>query len=136
MKKLYFNLFAGFLLVALFQNNTLAQCTTEAGTMEFNPITTCEGNSVTATHQGDENLDGDDVLQYVLHDNPGTTLGAVFAIDNGAVFTFKNKFFIFSSFLVHCISYRNFKSEKKTDARASPRTRGGLKFLGVDKKKS
>jgi gliding motility-associated-like protein len=54
-------------------------CLTDAGTMSSTPLASCVGDSVLATHNGDEFLDGNDALIFVLHDGNGNALGNVFA---------------------------------------------------------
>lgn len=55
------------------------QAQTFAGTMQTAPLTFCEGEPALGIHNNDENLEPDDVLQFVLHDNAGTSLGNVLA---------------------------------------------------------
>ncbi|MBK8563196.1 MAG: hypothetical protein IPN76_07555 [Saprospiraceae bacterium] len=64
-------------------------CTTDAGTMNIgnNPVVICYNNaSFSAPFNADQVLDGDDVLQFVLHDNPGATLGTIIATSATPVF--------------------------------------------------
>ncbi len=64
-------------------------CSTQAGTMDTAALATCEGGSITATHVGGENLDGNDVTAYVLHTGNGTTLGTVLAQNATGTFSFQ-----------------------------------------------
>ncbi|MBK9016440.1 MAG: hypothetical protein IPM82_21525 [Saprospiraceae bacterium] len=54
------------------------QCTTDAGTMSSNTLSACVGSTVTATHNDDEVLDGNDSLIFVLHSSNGNSLGTVY----------------------------------------------------------
>jgi len=65
-------------------------CLTSAGTMQTEePLRICEGDSVLATSyfNNDFSDDGDDVLNFVLHDNSGKSLGNV--IDQQATAEFE-----------------------------------------------
>jgi gliding motility-associated-like protein len=64
-------------------------CTTDAGTMNIgtDPLVVCFNSAnFSAPFNADQVLDGDDVLQFVLHDNPGGTLGTVIATSPTPVF--------------------------------------------------
>ncbi|MCB0707161.1 MAG: gliding motility-associated C-terminal domain-containing protein [Saprospiraceae bacterium] len=71
-------------------NNCL--CTTDAGTIDFaaGPIYVCEGSdfSVASFFNNNEFLDGNDVLQFILHDNPGLTLGTILATSPDGAYTY------------------------------------------------
>jgi len=64
-------------------------CATYSGTMNFNsaPIKICAGSQFNVLHNGDQNLDVDDLLAFVLHDNAGTQLGTIYAISGTTSFT-------------------------------------------------
>jgi len=64
-------------------------CATYAGTMNFNtaPLKICIGSQLSVIHNGDQNLDTDDLLAFVLHDNAGTQLGTIYAISSTTSFT-------------------------------------------------
>jgi gliding motility-associated-like protein len=61
-------------------------CTTDAGTMATPTLRACMGNTVTATHNGDETLDGNDNLVFVLHSSNGNSLGTIFQINSTGQF--------------------------------------------------
>ncbi|HPI05108.1 MAG TPA: proprotein convertase P-domain-containing protein [Saprospiraceae bacterium] len=63
-------------------------CTSEAGTMNLQVLSACEGQSVTAQHLGGDTLDLNDVSSYVLHTNSGTSLGNIIAQNNTGTFSF------------------------------------------------
>ena len=65
-------------------------CSTNAGTMSLTPLSACEDQTVTALHLGGENLDGNDVASYILHNNSGTSLGAILAQNNTGIFGFSS----------------------------------------------
>ena len=64
-------------------------CTTDAGTMSTTPLDACADGTVSATHNGDETLDGDDGFAYYLHDNAGTSLGTVLAQNGSGTFGYQ-----------------------------------------------
>ncbi|MEL6864196.1 MAG: hypothetical protein AAFP19_07255 [Bacteroidota bacterium] len=61
-------------------------CLTNPGTMDATTLNACESGTVTASHNGDEQLEANDLLAYVIHDNNGTTLGNVFGYSNSPTF--------------------------------------------------
>jgi len=64
-------------------------CTSDAGTMNTTTLSTCgTSNTITATHNGDETLDANDVIEYVLHDGNGTSLGTVTSTSATPTFSF------------------------------------------------
>ncbi len=63
-------------------------CTTDAGTMSSTPLAACVGSTVSATHNGDEALDANDNLIFVLHSSNGNSLGTVFGSNTNGVFSF------------------------------------------------
>lgn len=64
-------------------------CTTNAGQMNLQQLSTCEGGSVTAQHQGGQNLDGNDVTAFIMHSNSGPSLGTVYAQNTTGIFSFQ-----------------------------------------------
>lgn len=52
-------------------------CITDAGTVSQAPLSICEGVSVNVPTNGDEDLDANDVLRFVLHTNSGSSLGTI-----------------------------------------------------------
>ena len=65
-------------------------CTTESGTMDLNPITPCEGVTAVGIHQGDEFLDGDDILLFVLHTSDADSLGEILEWSSTPNFAFNS----------------------------------------------
>ena len=60
-------------------------CITASGEMQTMPaIDVCVGEDVTAVYNGAFTNDGDDVLEYILHDGMGNTLGNIIARNNVA----------------------------------------------------
>lgn len=64
-------------------------CSTNAGQMSLQTLSACEGDTLSAQHIGGENLDPNDVGIFVLHDNPGASLGTEFARNATGVFPFQ-----------------------------------------------
>ncbi|MCC6462872.1 MAG: gliding motility-associated C-terminal domain-containing protein [Saprospiraceae bacterium] len=64
------------------------QCATNAGSMSAVAAVFCAGQTATAAWNNDGNLDGDDVLEFVLHDQPGTQLGNILGINSKPEFAF------------------------------------------------
>ncbi len=54
-------------------------CTTNAGTMHQLPLRDCTTDIITAIHNGDQNLDANDTLVYILHSNPAYPFGTIYA---------------------------------------------------------
>lgn len=54
-----------------------AQCTSDAGSMSSAQVEACGDAEMVVDSTVGETLDADDVVQYVLHTNAGTTLGTV-----------------------------------------------------------
>lgn len=63
-------------------------CSADAGEMELDLLSTCEGGSLTAQHLGGEILDGNDTFSYVLHTLPGSTLGTILDQNTTGTFSF------------------------------------------------
>lgn len=63
-------------------------CTTSAGTMNLTPVSACVGSTLTATHQGNQTLDGDDLLRFMLHTNPALPVGQILAWSPTPSFSF------------------------------------------------
>ncbi|MEZ4888039.1 MAG: zinc-dependent metalloprotease [Chitinophagales bacterium] len=66
--------------MAVTTNFNCAACAANAGTMPSEEQWICDGSQTNIQTSG-ENLSMGDVLTYVLHDSPSTTLGQVFAVD-------------------------------------------------------
>jgi subtilisin-like proprotein convertase family protein len=64
-------------------------CATDAGQMNQNLLSTCEGGSISAQHLGGQSLDANDTVAFVLHTLPGTMLGQIFAQNSTGVFDFQ-----------------------------------------------
>jgi len=65
-------------------------CETDAGTMLEQTLHACINEPATLTHNGDEMLDGNDLLQFILFSDPNDTLGSIIAISNTPTFTFNS----------------------------------------------
>lgn len=64
-------------------------CNTDAGTITAQPLTNyCVDETIPVPHNGDETLDNNDLLQYVLFSNPADTSGSIIATSNTPEFNF------------------------------------------------
>lgn len=54
-------------------------CTSNAGTMNTTPLLLCAGETATAAHNGNQTLDNDDILAFILHDQPSLPVGQILA---------------------------------------------------------
>lgn len=89
----------------------LCNCTTQAGTMDLQSLSTCEGGNVTATHLGGETLDGNDVTAYVLHTDTGTVLGTVFDQNSTGIFSFQNGMVYGTTYYISFVVGNNLNSQ-------------------------
>lgn len=65
-------------------------CVTDAGTMQVVPPTDyCAGEPVSAMWNNNAILDADDLVEFILHDQPGSTVGNILARSNQPVFPFQ-----------------------------------------------
>ena len=67
---------------------TTCSCSSDAGTMDLTPITSCTGMTATALHNGNHNLDNNDTLLFILHTNPGSPTGQIIAWNTAPSFAF------------------------------------------------
>ncbi len=65
-------------------------CISDAGTIATAPLEVCIGESLDVAGNGDETLDGNDILQYVLHDGGVGTIGNIIdrSIEGNFVFDY------------------------------------------------
>ncbi len=63
-------------------------CITDAGTMMPQTLSLCVNQTAVFTHNGDQVLDNNDLLQFILFSNPGDTLGSIIVTSNTPSFTF------------------------------------------------
>jgi len=63
-------------------------CDTYAGTMLEQTLHACINEPATLTHNGNEVLDGNDLLQFILFSDPNDTLGSIIATSNTPTFAF------------------------------------------------
>jgi hypothetical protein len=64
-------------------------CTTNAGTMQQLTLTDCTTDAITATHNGDQVLDANDSLVYLLHSNPAYPFGTIYGQAGTPTFSFQ-----------------------------------------------
>ncbi|MEO1624038.1 MAG: T9SS type B sorting domain-containing protein [Bacteroidota bacterium] len=72
-----------------FQGTHTCPCLTDAGALEMTPLELCEEETAIVNSLGGVVLDGNDVLRYVLHDEPGPAIGNVLATSNQPSFAFE-----------------------------------------------
>ena len=62
--------------VTVAQAQVVCSCSTQAGTVDIStdPVGTCDGGTLSAVYNNDEALDGDDVVDFMLHDGNGTPI--------------------------------------------------------------
>jgi large repetitive protein len=71
------------------KGNFSCPCITDAGTMTtLNVLRLCEGDTAKVLHLGNQILDGNDILVFVLHTSMDTTLGTILATSNVPNFAF------------------------------------------------
>ena len=64
-------------------------CTTNAGSIANQGLTNyCVNEPIVFTHNGNQSLDNNDVLRFVLFSNPNDTIGSIIATSNTPNFTF------------------------------------------------
>jgi gliding motility-associated-like protein len=65
-------------------------CSSNAGTVaDASPQDVCENASTLKSHNGDEVLDANDVLEYILHDGTSNPIGVILDQNNTGVFAYQ-----------------------------------------------
>jgi hypothetical protein len=62
-------------------------CSTNAGTMGLTVLKACENATIQAVANNDANLDGNDVVAFVLHDGSGVNLGNIWGQNSTGLFS-------------------------------------------------
>ncbi|MBK7939391.1 MAG: hypothetical protein IPJ82_20925 [Lewinellaceae bacterium] len=57
-------------------------CATDAGSMQTTALLFCAGDPATAPWNNDATLDADDSIQFILHNQAGTSVGTIFAVSD------------------------------------------------------
>ncbi len=70
----------------VFDANYVCQCVSDAGSIGNAPQTLCSTETLTVTHFGDEVMDGNDVLEFILHTGTDGSLGAIIDRSSTGVF--------------------------------------------------
>jgi len=65
-------------------------CITYSGTMDLTALTFCSDIAAVVAYNNDGQLDGDDLLQFVLHTGSGTSLGQVIGVSSSPSFLFSS----------------------------------------------
>jgi subtilisin-like proprotein convertase family protein len=73
---------------AVLSGNHSCNCSTNAGSMPGALEVFCADQPATASWNNNATLDGDDVVQFILHDQAGSALGTVYATQIQPTFTF------------------------------------------------
>ena len=63
-------------------------CTTDAGTMQGSLLDACVNTTLTAVHDGNQVLDANDLLRFILYSNPANPTGSIIATSSTPTFTF------------------------------------------------
>jgi hypothetical protein len=63
-------------------------CITDAGTMSGNNLSLCTNLTANFTHNGNQVLDANDLLRFILFSNPADTAGSIIATSSTPSFTF------------------------------------------------
>lgn len=63
-------------------------CPTDAGTLLGETLSICTNQPATFTHNGDDTLETNDLLQFILFSNLNDTLGSIIAVGNTPSFNF------------------------------------------------
>ncbi len=84
-------------------------CVTNSGTMNFSnaPLEICDGNSFEVIHNENENLDGDDLFLYILHDQAGTQLGNIISISDTTFFDFPTGIIFGQTYYISAVAGSN-----------------------------
>jgi hypothetical protein len=67
-------------------------CVTSAGTMSGAPVLVCAGQPVSAVFNNDPANDGNDVLAFILHDQPSFPVGQIYAWNSTPNFDYNTAF--------------------------------------------
>ena len=79
-------------------------CATSAGTMDPELLEACDPLTVIATHNGDELVDGSDVIMYYLHDGANTTLGTIYDVNDTGVFEYVPPMDYFTTYYISLVA--------------------------------
>lgn len=79
-------------------------CSTESGDMDLNLLELCETQVATAVYNGVFVDDGDDILTYILHTNPGLPIGTILAWNSSPVFSFQAGMVLTTTYYISAIA--------------------------------
>jgi hypothetical protein len=68
---------------------SICNCSTVSGSMNLTPLTPCAGNNASTAAVSNAQLDGDDILRYILHTNPALPVGTILAWNTTPDFAFQ-----------------------------------------------
>ena len=84
-----------------------AQCTSNAGGLNAAPVFGCENTSFSVIHNGNQVLDGDDILLFVAYTGSAPNAGTVFASSATGTFAWQPAFLANSPFKVAAVAGNN-----------------------------
>ncbi len=84
-------------------------CATDAGTMDFTnaPLMICDSSAVEVVHLGNEMLDPNDVLVFVLHDSSGTQLGNILMISDTTIIPYPDSIVLGQTYYISAVAGDN-----------------------------
>lgn len=89
---------------AVITGDHLCNCTTDAGTMNPAPLIFCADQPAVGVWNNNPTLDADDVVQFILHDQPGGTLGTVYGTNTQPSFNFAPPLLTGTTYYISAIS--------------------------------
>lgn len=101
----FFPILFACLLAAL--QSARAQCTTNAGGLNATPVFACENAGFSVIHNGNQVLDGDDILIFVAYTGSTPNAGTVFASSASENFDWQPAFLANSPFKVAAVAGNN-----------------------------
>jgi len=81
-------------------------CITDAGTMDFTnaPLLICDSMAVEVVHNGNDTLDPDDVLVFVMHDSSGTQLGHIFMVSDTTLLPYPDSIVLGQTYYISAVA--------------------------------
>ena len=67
-------------------------CTSDAGSIDTTPMDVCENVNALVTHNNDHVLDGNDILEFVLHDGNVGVLGTILDRNTTGIFNYQSSY--------------------------------------------
>jgi gliding motility-associated-like protein len=90
------------------KGNKTCPCTSYAGTVDNTALNVCDGLSTSVTHNNDYTFDGNDMLDFVLHDGSDAGIGANVIHNNTGVFVYPGAPFVHGfTYYIHAVVGNN-----------------------------